>query len=113
MRDIARRAGVGLATLLRHFPTREALYEGLLCTNLDALTQKADQLETATSADESLVSCFANGWALPRATKALWLSWRLPTRTPTPHSMLRAPQCMQPPRACCDAPRPKERRERI
>ena len=38
MRDIARRAGVGLATLLRHFPTREALYEALLCTNLDALT---------------------------------------------------------------------------
>ena len=31
MRDIARRAGVGSATLLRHFPTREALYEALLC----------------------------------------------------------------------------------
>jgi AcrR family transcriptional regulator len=30
MRDIARRADVGLATLLRHFPTREALYEELL-----------------------------------------------------------------------------------
>ncbi|WP_258171428.1 TetR/AcrR family transcriptional regulator [Paenibacillus sp. R14(2021)] len=26
MRDIARRADVGLATLLRHFPTREAIY---------------------------------------------------------------------------------------
>lgn len=34
MRDIARRADVGLATLLRHFPTREALFEALLCTNL-------------------------------------------------------------------------------
>ena len=33
MRDIARRAGVGSATLLRHFPTREALFEALLCTN--------------------------------------------------------------------------------
>jgi AcrR family transcriptional regulator len=30
MRDIARQAGVGLATLLRHFPTREALLEALL-----------------------------------------------------------------------------------
>ena len=58
MRDIARRAGVGLATLLRHFPTREALYESLLCTNLDALTQKADELETANSPDEALVSWF-------------------------------------------------------
>ncbi|PKU24198.1 TetR/AcrR family transcriptional regulator [Telmatospirillum siberiense] len=58
MRDIARRAGVGLATLLRHFPTREALFEALLCTNLDALTQKADELETSTSADKALLTWF-------------------------------------------------------
>jgi AcrR family transcriptional regulator len=56
MRDIARQAGVGLATLLRHFPTREALYEALLCTNLDALTRKANELEKADSPDEALVS---------------------------------------------------------
>jgi AcrR family transcriptional regulator len=58
MRGIAQRAGVGLATLLRHFPTREALFEALLCTNLDALTQKAAELETSTSADEALLSWF-------------------------------------------------------
>lgn len=58
MRDIARRSGVGLATLLRHFPTREALFEALLCTHLDALTQKAVRLETSTSADEALLSWF-------------------------------------------------------
>lgn len=58
MRDIARRAGVGLATLLRHFPTREALFEALLCTNLDALTQKADELETSNSPGEALASWF-------------------------------------------------------
>lgn len=58
MRDIARRAGVGLATLLRHFPTREALFEALLCTRLDALTQRAGELETSTSADEALLTWF-------------------------------------------------------
>ena len=58
MRDIARRAGVGLATLLRHFPTREALLEALLCTNLDELTQKAGELETSNSPDQALVSWF-------------------------------------------------------
>jgi AcrR family transcriptional regulator len=58
MRDIARRAHVGLATLLRHFPTREALFDALLCTNLDALTQKAGELETSNSPDEALVSWF-------------------------------------------------------
>ena len=58
MRDIARRADVGLATLLRHFPTREALFEALLCTHLDALTQKADELEASNSPDEALLSWF-------------------------------------------------------
>jgi AcrR family transcriptional regulator len=58
MRDIARRAGVGLATLLRHFPTREALFDALLCTNLDELTRKAGELETSNSPDEALVSWF-------------------------------------------------------
>ncbi|WP_201312660.1 TetR/AcrR family transcriptional regulator [Dyella sp. EPa41] len=58
MRDIARRAGVGLATLLRHFPSREALFEALLCNHLDALTQKAAELETSTSADEALLTWF-------------------------------------------------------
>ncbi|MFF4055549.1 TetR/AcrR family transcriptional regulator [Streptomyces sp. NPDC001668] len=56
LRDIARRAGVGLATLLRHFPTREALLEALLRTSFDELTAKAAALETSSSPDEALVS---------------------------------------------------------
>ena len=63
MRDIARRADVGLATLFRHFPTREALFEALLRTNLDALTQKAGELETSSLPDEALVSWFREGVA--------------------------------------------------
>jgi AcrR family transcriptional regulator len=63
MRDIARRADVGLATLLRHFPTREALFEALLCRNLDALAQKAGELETSKPPDEALVSWFREGVA--------------------------------------------------
>jgi AcrR family transcriptional regulator len=63
MRDIARRAGVGLATLLRHFPTREALFEALLRKNLDALTQKAGELETSKPPDDALVSWFREGVA--------------------------------------------------
>jgi AcrR family transcriptional regulator len=63
MRDISRRADVGLATLLRHFPTREALFEALLCTNLDALAQKARELETSDAAGEALVSWFREGVA--------------------------------------------------
>lgn len=63
LRDIARRADVGLGTLYRHFPTREALMEALLRESLDELTRKAGELETATSPDEALLSWFRDGVA--------------------------------------------------
>ncbi|MGG4046284.1 TetR/AcrR family transcriptional regulator [Paenibacillus favisporus] len=56
LRDIARRAGVGLGTLYRHFPTREALLEALLRSSFDEFTTKASELETASSPDDALVS---------------------------------------------------------
>lgn len=56
LRDIARTAGVGLATLLRHFPTREALLDALLRANFDELAEQAAQLETADSPRDALVS---------------------------------------------------------
>ena len=71
MRDIARRAGVGLATLLRHFPTREALFEALVCTKLDALTQKADELETSARPDEALLSWFREWIAFAQGQKGV------------------------------------------
>src|SRR5579883_1250893 len=54
LRDIARRAGVGLGTLYRHFPTREALLDALLRASLDELTQRAGELERTVAADEAL-----------------------------------------------------------
>jgi len=71
MRDIARRADVGLATLLRHFPTREALFEALLCTNLDELTRKADELETSNSPAEALVSWFREWMAFAQSYRGV------------------------------------------
>ncbi|MFC8194390.1 TetR/AcrR family transcriptional regulator [Streptomyces sp. NPDC060006] len=56
LRDIARRAEVGLATLLRHFPTREALLEALLHTSFGELTARAGELETSYSPEEALVT---------------------------------------------------------
>ncbi|MFE2492789.1 TetR/AcrR family transcriptional regulator [Streptomyces scopuliridis] len=56
LRDIARRADVGLATLLRHFPTREALLDALLRTSFDELTAKAGELKTSSSPEDALVS---------------------------------------------------------
>jgi AcrR family transcriptional regulator len=67
MRDIARRADVGLATLLRHFPTREALFEALLHMNVGELIQQAAELETSNPPDEALVSWFREGVAFVRS----------------------------------------------
>lgn len=56
LRDVARRAGVGLGTLYRHFPTRDALLEALLRTGFDELAAKAKMLENSKSAANALVS---------------------------------------------------------
>jgi AcrR family transcriptional regulator len=40
--DVARRAGVGVATLYRRFPSREALLEALLADLLDVYAAEAD-----------------------------------------------------------------------
>lgn len=55
LRDIARRAGVGLGTLYRHFPTREALLEALLRSSFEDLATKADGLQHADASDRALV----------------------------------------------------------
>jgi AcrR family transcriptional regulator len=44
MREIAREAGVGVGTLYRHFPTREALVEAVYHDQVERLTQGAQQL---------------------------------------------------------------------
>ncbi|AHH17872.1 putative transcriptional regulator, TetR family [Nocardia nova SH22a] len=44
LNDIARRAGVGAATLYRHFPTREALLEALLAERYTSLATLAHEL---------------------------------------------------------------------
>jgi AcrR family transcriptional regulator len=39
---VAERAGVGIGTLYRHFPTKEALYEAIVMTRLSAILAMAD-----------------------------------------------------------------------
>ncbi|RSS47093.1 TetR/AcrR family transcriptional regulator [Streptomyces sp. WAC08241] len=56
MRDVARRAGVGLATLLRHFPTREALMEALLHESFEELTARAHDSAASRAPADALVT---------------------------------------------------------
>jgi AcrR family transcriptional regulator len=45
LEDIARRAGVGIGTLYRHFPTREALLAKVLDDSAEAIVERASELE--------------------------------------------------------------------
>jgi len=56
MRDIARRAGVGIGTLYRHFPTREALLAALLGQIFDRLRAKAEELDSSAAPGDALVA---------------------------------------------------------
>jgi AcrR family transcriptional regulator len=51
---VARRAGVGIGTLYRHFPTREALYEAVYRREVEQLVELAKHLETEIAPVEAL-----------------------------------------------------------
>lgn len=54
LEDIARRAGVGIGTLYRHFPTREHLVEVLYRREVEALCDAADDLARRRPPDAAL-----------------------------------------------------------
>lgn len=64
LRDVARRADVGMGTLYRHFPTREALIEALLRSDVDALRAQAAALESSAAPEEALLAWFRGCVAL-------------------------------------------------
>src|ERR1700753_3022814 len=47
LEEIARRAGVGIGTLYRHFPNRQALLEALYVNEVDEVCRSAAQLDGA------------------------------------------------------------------
>jgi AcrR family transcriptional regulator len=54
--NIARSAGVGSATLYRHFPTREALLEAVYRSQIESLADQATQLRASQPPMEALVA---------------------------------------------------------
>src|SRR5438477_2510595 len=51
---VARRAGVGIGTLYRHFPTREALFEAVYRREVEQLAELAEELKAEASPVEAL-----------------------------------------------------------
>src|SRR3954464_5005563 len=56
LREIARRANVGIGTLYRHFPTRDALIEAVYRRELDLLCDGVDELIEQNRSDIALAA---------------------------------------------------------
>ncbi len=55
LEDVARRAGVGIGTLYRHFPTRQALFEAAFLDEAVELRQRAIAMRDEPSSFDALV----------------------------------------------------------
>src|SRR5579883_1939518 len=51
---VAKRAGVGIGTLYRHFPTREALFEAVYRREVEQLAELAEELKGKAAPVEAL-----------------------------------------------------------
>ncbi len=60
LRDIARRAGVGIGTLYRHFPTREDLLAAIIGEGVARLSARAADLSATKPPGEALESWLAD-----------------------------------------------------
>jgi len=57
--DIAERAGVGVGTIYRHFPTKEALFEAIVLNHIERLAEEARSLATAEDPARALFEFMA------------------------------------------------------
>lgn len=56
--EIARAAGVGVGTLFRHFPTKEALLEAVMVRRLEAIATQTARLAAGADPAEAFFACF-------------------------------------------------------
>jgi AcrR family transcriptional regulator len=68
---IAARAGVGIGTVYRHFPTKQALFEAVVVARLQSLVTRAKQLSTASDPGDALFTFVAELVELATSKKDL------------------------------------------
>jgi AcrR family transcriptional regulator len=71
MEEIARRAGVGVGTLYRHFPTKEALVEAIVTHRVEQLSGEAATFLAASDAGAALFGFIDRVVAMARAKRDL------------------------------------------
>jgi AcrR family transcriptional regulator len=71
LEEIARRAGVGIGTLYRHFPTRQSLLEAVFRDQVDALARQAGELAASPSPGSALEEWLRAMMAFGRTKRSL------------------------------------------
>ncbi|MGB3442011.1 MAG: helix-turn-helix domain-containing protein [Actinophytocola sp.] len=71
LRDVARRAGVAIGTLYRHFPNRDALLEAVLREGFLALGEAADALLASDTPREALLDWMTTFSSAPGECRGL------------------------------------------
>jgi AcrR family transcriptional regulator len=69
--EIARRAGVGIGTLYRHFPTRQPLLEAVFRDQVDALARQAEEFRSSASPGSALEEWLRAMMAFGRTKRSL------------------------------------------
>lgn len=91
LEEIARRAGVGSATLHRHFPSRAELLEAVLRDRVASLCARAKDLSSAPNAGAALLTWLRDVVAHAATSRALGpaLAGYEPDPGFSPHTMIR------------------------
>lgn len=82
LRDIARKAGIGLGTLYRHFPSREALLETLMRDRLNAFANRVRAARALADPGEALEACIREYLAGVMVYKGIALSFMAAFKDP-------------------------------
>ena len=80
---VAKRAGVGIGTLYRHFPTREALFEAVYRREVEQLSELAEQLKSDTSPVDALRSWLRSNVELVATKKGMIAALALVVQAPS------------------------------
>lgn len=80
---VARQAGVGIATLYRHFPTREALFEAVYRREVEQLVELAAQLPAEAAPLEALRRWMHANVAFVATKKGMSAALALATHKPS------------------------------
>ena len=80
---VAKRAGVGIGTLYRHFPTREALFEAVYRREVEQLSELAEQLKSTAAPVDALRSWLRSNVELVATKKGMISALALVVQAPS------------------------------